>query len=261
MQRRNFMAGAAGAPLLTTMQAQTQTKAPSILELRYFKLRNTTDNQRAKLAEFLGKACVPAMQRAGTGPVGLFASTIAPESPFLLLVAQHASLSAFDQCWQKLNMDPEIGSAASVLMQSVALPFQRMEVQLLRGFQGFPAIEKLPGDAQRPARIFELRTYESNDPRSLAKKIGMFENGEIGLFRTHGLLPVFFGETIVGPRMPNLIYMVAFDNLAARETNWRAFATSPEWRKMASTPGLSDGEVVSNITNMILSPVAGSMIR
>lgn len=255
------MAGAAGAPFLTSVQAQGQGKAPSILELRYFKLRNTTDNQRGKLSEFLGKAAVPAMQKIGTGPVGIFASSIAPEAPFFLMVVEHPSISAFEQCWQKLMVDQELGAVAAALQQSVALPFQRMEVQLLRGFRGFPGIEKPAGDAQRPARIFEVRTYESNTPGSLIKKIGMFENGEIDLFRKHNLLPIFFGEMIAGPRMPNLTYMVAFDNLAAREANWRSFASSPEWRKMAATPGLSDGEVVSNITNMILTPVAGSMIR
>lgn len=261
MQRRSFLSGAAGAPLLTTMQAQTQSKAPAILELRYFKLRNTVDNQRAKLGDFLGQTVVPAARRAGAGPAGLFASSIAPEAPFQLLLLQHASLSAFEQCWEKLNADQDIRSAAGALLGAVALPFQRMEVQLLRGFPGFPAIEVPPGDAQRPARIFELRTYESNHPASLQKKIGMFENGEIEIFRKHNLLPVFFGEMIAGPRMPNLTYMVAFDNLAAREANWRSFASSPEWRKLAATPGLSDGEVVSNISNMILSPMAGSMIR
>ncbi|MBI4889174.1 MAG: NIPSNAP family protein [Acidobacteria bacterium] len=262
MQRRDFVAGSAGVPLLSSSAlAQGTEKAPSILELRYFKLRNTTDNQRAKLAEFLGKAVVPAMQRAGSGMVGLFGSSIAPDAPFQLLVAQHASISAFEQCWQKLMVDGELGGTAAALMQSVALPFQRMEVQLLRGFKGFPGIEKLPGGAERAARIFELRTYESNTPVSLLKKIGMFENGEIDLFRKHNLLPVFFGEMIAGPKMPNLTYMVAFDNLAAREANWRSFATSAEWKKMASTPGLSDGEIVSNISNMILTPLAGSMIR
>lgn len=262
MQRRNFVAGAAGAPLLTTtMQSQSQPKPPAILELRYFKLRNTLDNQRARLADFLGKTVVPVASRITSGPVGLFSSTIAPEAPFQLLVLQHASLNAFDECWRKLNLDEEIGAAARALLGAVALPFQRMDVQLLRGFAGFPAIEVPPGDAQRPARVFELRTYESNHPASLAKKIGMFENGEIQIFRKHNLLPVFFGEMIAGPRMPNLTYMVAFDSLAAREANWRSFATSPEWKQMAATPGLSDGEVVSNISNMILSPMAGSQIR
>ncbi len=259
MQRRSFVAGAAGAPFLTAMQAQT--KSPAILELRYFLCRNTPDNQRARLSEFLGKITVPAMQRAGAGPIGLFASSIAPEAPFFLMVSQHASLSAMEQCHDKLKTDEAFGTAAAALVQSVNLPYQRMEVQLLRGFKGFPAIEVPPGDPSRPARIFELRTYESNTLASLARKIGMFENGEIDIFRKHGLLPVFFGEMIAGPRMPNLTYMVAFDNLAARESNWRSFGTSPEWKKLAATPGLSDGEVVSNISNMLLTPLAGSMIR
>lgn len=232
-----------------------------ILELRYFRLRNTLDNQRARWSGYLGKAVVPALRRAGSGTVGLFSSVIAPDAPFLLLVAQHTSLGAFEQCWRKAGADEELKTATAALYKQVQLPYQRMEVHLLRGFAKFPAIETPPTEEGRAARVFELRTYESNTPESLAKKIGMFEDGEIGLFRKFGLLPVFFGEMIAGAKMPNLTYMVAFDSLAAREANWRAFATSPEWKKMAATPGLSDGEVVSNISNVILSPLAGSMIR
>jgi len=261
MRRRTLLAGGAGLPAAAMMQSSAQSTNPAILEMRYFRLRNTMDNQRGRLTEHLGKALAPAMRRAGAGPVGLFASTIAPDAPYLLLVAQHASLAAFEQCWQRLGADGELKSATEALYKQVQLPYQRMEVQLLRGFRKFPAIEVPPGGEGRAARVFELRTYESNTPESLAKKIGMFEDGEIDLFRKFGLVPVFFGETIAGGKMPNLTYMVAFDNLAAREANWRAFATSPEWKKMAATPGLSDGEVVSNISSTILSPVAGSMIR
>jgi len=243
------------------MQSSTAAKSPAILEMRYFRLRNTMDNQRGRLAEHLGKSVLPAMRRAGAGPIGLFSSLIAPDAPFLLMVAEHASLAAFEQCWQKLGADGELKTAVEALYKQVQLPYQRMEVHLLRGFRKFPAIETPPGGADRAPRVFELRTYESNTPESLAKKIGMFEDGEIDLFRKFGLLPVFFGEMIAGGKMPNLTYMVAFDDLAAREANWRAFATSPEWKKMAATPGLSDGEVVSNISSTLLSPAAGSMIR
>jgi hypothetical protein len=142
------------------------------------------------------------------------------------------------------------------------LLFQRQEVTLLKGFPGFPGIEVPPSEPGRAPRVFELRTYESNTPLSLKKKIGMFEGGgEIDLFRKCGLVPVFFGEQVAGVKMPSLTYMVAFDNLAARDANWHAFGTSPEWKKISSTPGLSDGETVSNITNMLLSPLPGSQIR
>ncbi len=243
------MAGAAGAPILASSM-QAQTKTPSILEMRWFRCRNTMENQRGKLGDFLARKLVPALKNAGPGPVGLFGTSVGIEAPSVLLVAQHSSMAAFEQCWKHMPAFEE-GS----------LPFERMEVQLLRGFSGFPAIEVPPGDEKRPARLFELRTYESNTPASLAKKIGMFESGEIAIFRKYGLLPVFFGEMLSGPRMPNLTYMVGFDNMAAREANWKAFATSPEWTKMKATPGLADGEVVSNISNQLLSPLAGSMIR
>jgi hypothetical protein len=218
------------------------------------------DNQRSRLTELLTIDFLAACQRNKVGPVGLFGSSIAPNSPFLLAVVEHASLAAMEQNWDKLMADIPF-TRASERHTSGPLLFQRMEVQLLRAWKGFPGIEVPPAGTGSGSRIFELRTYESNDRFSLAKKVGMFEGGEIDIFRKSGLLPVFFGSTIAGTNMPNLTYMVAFDNLAAREANWRTFGSSPEWKKLSSTPGLSDAETVSNITNMILTPLRGSMIR
>ena len=61
--------------------------------------------------------------------------------------------------------------------------------------------------------------------------------------------------------MPNLTYMLGFDSLAAREKAWSAFGQDSEWQKMRSQPGVSDAEVVSNISNLIVSPMEGSDIR
>ena len=58
------------------------------------------------------------------------------------------------------------------------------------------------------SRILELRIYESHSTKAGQKKIEMFnEGGEIAIFRKTGLRPVFFGETLIGPLMPNLTYM------------------------------------------------------
>ena len=106
-----------------------------------------------------------------------------------------------------------------------------------------------------------MRTYESNSLTTLQRKIHMFDESEIAIFRRHNMLPVFFGETIAGRNMPNLTYMLAFDDLAAREKAWKAFGGDPDWKKLRSTPGLTDGEIVSNISNSILQPLAQSDIR
>jgi hypothetical protein len=246
MKRRTLLSSAAAAPLVSASM-QTAGQKPKYLELSWLRMRNTPDNQRRRLAEFLEKHAAPALKRTGAQPWGFFSSSIAPESPFALLVFQYDTLDGMLELERRLMADEAFNKAITEYLGG-PLPYVRNEVWLLEGFK-------------RPARIFELRTYESNTGLSLAKKIGMFDNGEIELFRKTGLLPVFFGRTLAGGRMPNLTYMIAFDNLAAREANWRTFASSPEWKKLAATPGLSDGEVVSNITNMILTPMAGSMIR
>ena len=61
--------------------------------------------------------------------------------------------------------------------------------------------------------------------------------------------------------MPNLTYMLAYDDLAARDKNWKVFGSSPEWMKLRATPGFADAEIVSNISNVFLSPLPFSPIR
>ena len=89
----------------------------------------------------------------------------------------------------------------------------------------------------------------------------MFNNGEIAIFRKTGLAPVFFGTTMIGQHQPSLTYMLCYDDLATRERNWKTFVNSPEWTKLKATPGLSDAEIVSNISNILLSPLPFSPIR
>ena len=258
MKRRNFVAGAAAAPVLSM---QAQDKPLSIYEFRYYHLRNTLDNQRTRLTDFLVKSALPAMQKAGAGPVGLFTSSLGPDTPLMLMIASYPGLAGFEQARTKILSNQEFMKAATEFYNAPGLPYQRVESQLIQAFQSMPQIEVPPVAEGKPPRLFELRTYESNTPVSLRKKIGMFENGEIAIFRKTGLNPVLFGESIVGRNMPNLTYMLWHDNLAAREANWRNFATSAEWRALSKTPGLSDGEVVSNISTVLLSPVNGSPIR
>lgn len=260
MERRKFVATAAGGAALAAA-AQGQEKKPALLEMRYYYLRTSVENQRQRMTEWLGGKVLPALKRNGLETVGVFSASVAADAPFLMMLASHPSLQAYDALLEKMDKDAAFQEESAKFYSQPALAYQRMEVRLLRGFGGFPQIEVPPPGTGRGGRLFELRTYESNSPVSLAKKIGMFENGEIEIFRKSNMLPVFFGRTIAGPKMPNLTYMLAFDSMAAREANWRTFATSDEWKKLSATPGLSDAETVSNISTSFLSPLAGSAIR
>ena len=232
----------------------------AIIELRQFQLRITVDGMAPRTIEHLSKSYLPALRRAGSGPVGLFGSLISPESPYVLVVSNFPNLAAWDEAHEKLSKDKQFEKERDGYRAS-GQGYVRMEATLLRGFDSVPDVAVPPRDEKRAPRVFEIRTYESNNIDTLKRKIRMFNEGEIGIFRRLNMLPVFFGETIVGQKMPNLTYMLAFDDLAAREKSWKAFGGDPEWQKMRAQPGLADPEIVSNISNSIVQPLPQSEIR
>ena len=105
-----------------------------------------------------------------------------------------------------------------------------------------------------------MRDYESHSEKASQKKIEMFNTAEIALFRKAGMSPVFFGETLIGANMPNLTYMLVYEDMAAHDRQWAAFSSDPDWRKLSTTPGLTDPDIVANITNMYVRPTAYSPI-
>jgi hypothetical protein len=258
MNRRDFVLTGGAGMAFSSAAAGADAKR-SVIELTLFKMRNTVDGMTRRTNDFLGKAALPALKRNGAGPVGVFQAVIAPDSPFALLLTSYPNFAAYETTIDKLAADEEFVKASDALYAE-GLPYTRVERTLLRGFPSFPGIEVAKADGGK-TRVYELRQYESNNVASLRRKVKMFDEGEIDLFRKVGMVPVFFGTTVAGRNMPNLVYMVGFDDMAARDKAWGAFGSSPEWKKMSSQPGVSDGEVVSNITNWILRPAPFSEIR
>ena len=76
--------------------------------------------------------------------------------------------------------------------------YDRMETWLLRAFDGIPKVEVPPSGPDRKPHIFELRNAETPNLGAQARKIEMWNKGEIQVFRTCRLNPLFFGETLSG---------------------------------------------------------------
>lgn len=249
----NLDADASGSDL----QEEVAVK-PEYYELRMYHLRR---GPKQKLTEdFFREAALPAMKRAGIGPIGFFNVMMGPDSPTLHVLIAHQSIESFATATARVIADPIYQKDGAAFLQSTASDpaYVRVESSLMVAFSAMPKLE-LP--ATNKPRIFELRTYESHSKMANKKKIEMFGRmGEIAIFRRTGLQPVFFGETLIGRRMPNLTYMLVFDDMAAREKNWSTFVRDPEWKKLSSTPGYTDAEIVSSISNVLLSPTSYSQI-
>src|SRR5690606_2350784 len=107
-------------------------------------------------------------------------------------------------------------------------------------------------------RIFELRIYEGYSDDAVSRKVKMFNVGEIDIFRNTGLNAVFFGETVSGPAMPSLQYMLTFRDMEERDKNWQAFIAHPDWAKMTKDPQCAN--TVSKLIREYLDPPAFSQI-
>lgn len=258
MTRRNLIGAALASGVSMPIPAADQK--PSILQLRWFKMRNSPDNELGHTKEFFRSHVGPALSRAGVPMLGAFTCSIGQETPLLLAISEFASLAAMEAAGERVWSDAEFLKAYARYAASAPRVYEREEVSLLRSFSGFPALRP-PANAEGKSHIFELRMYESMNGVTLARKIRMFNDGEIGIFERLGMKPVFFGETIAGSKMPNLVYMLSFDDLAARQRLWGEFVADAEWKKISAAPELSDAQVVSNISNWILEPLDFSRIR
>ena len=91
------------------------------------------------------------------------------------------------------------------------------------------------------------------------RKIHMFnEGGEIAIFKETGPTPVFYGETLVGDKMPNLTYMTTSRDMEEQDAGWERFRTAPKWIELKGMKKYQG--TVSKSTKEFLKPTAFSQI-
>lgn len=221
-------------------------------ELRTYKI---FDFEKQKIAdEYLETALLPALARQGVEQVGVFHNLKDENDHSIYVLIVWPNLDAFAQCNEKLGADAAYQEAAKSYTDRPLKDgiFNRIETRLLKAFSGMSKLEMPAASTDRSARIFELRLYESHTEEHARRKVDMFNDGEIQLMKDVELGPVFFGETIVGADMPNLVYMLWAANEEDHKKHWKAFLDSPRWKAMKGLPQYKD--TVSKIHKWFLKP-------
>jgi hypothetical protein len=241
--------------LPSTIDVERSGPRRQFYELRAYRLASA--EKQKPLEEYLAQAAIPAWNRVGVKPVGAF-KEMDGASPDVYVVLPYDSPGAIVAVNSRLMANQQyVKAGRNVLDAPKDDPaFVRVESSLLLAFEAMPRLE-VP--TQAPTRIIQLRIYESHNATKAKKKIEMFgAGGEIDIFRRVGLAPVLFGETLVGSKIPNLTYILSFESKEAMERNWEAFRQDPAWLKIKDDPQYKD--TVSNITNLVLVPLACSQI-
>ena len=107
--------------------------------------------------------------------------------------------------------------------------------------------------------IHEMRVYRCL-PGRLPALLKRFETVTLGIWARHGIRQAGFWTTIIGESNNDLTYLLAWENMAERETKFAAFQSDPEWiAKRAESE--RDGQIISNIVTQLLQPAAFSSVK
>jgi hypothetical protein len=268
MRRREFLrAGlAASAAALTERAAVSEAGAGATMKGRqYYELRKyllRRDAQAQVTQKYLSDALVPALNRMGIGPVGAFTVDIGPETPTVYLLLPSMEIETLVGAGLHLREDATFLAAAEPFWNApdTSPAFERVESTLLIAFAGWPQLVVPPPTATKGKRVFQLRSYESASDRDHVRKVEMFQSGEFEVFEKAGFWRVFFGDALIGERLPQLTYMLSFPDLSQMNAMWDVFRADPEWKKLQADPRFSYDQLVVNITNLVLSPTAFSQV-
>ena len=275
MKRREFLKNSLAVSSLaglstagySLLAADATARRQEYYELRTYHLKDAA--ARELLEQYLERAAIPAFNRLGSRPIGVFhqqqretpkGETEVRDPLSVVVLIPYPSLEAFAMTGARLHADPEhLRAGSEYLQRAKASPvFERIDSWLLLAFAGLPRLEEPAYCRERKPRMFELRTYESYSEVKALKKVEMFNSGEINVMREVGLGPIFFGQALIGPALPHLTYMLSAENPEAHKQHWDAFGKHAVWNKLKNDPQYAD--TVSQIRNRFLVPARYSQI-
>jgi hypothetical protein len=217
-----------------------------VYELRTYVA--STAQQRDAIVQHWQDAAIPAYNRLGVRPIGVFTELQDAPTNSIYVLLPFESMDAFAASPARLAADSKYQAAGADYLQrsGTNAAFDRMESALLTAFDGMKQLAPPPATGVRADWVFELRTYKSASENRGWNKIRMFNDGEISVMQETGLAPVFFGQNLTGSHLPSLTYMTCGENLAEHQKHWKTFGASPGWNALKNDPQYKD-----NMTGMI----------
>jgi hypothetical protein len=203
----------------------------------YYQLKTyqfTSEAQQQVTDQYLAEALLPALKRLNFGPVGVFKNRLSETDTIrkTYVLIPFASMEQFLSLENKLNEDTRHQTAGKAYLTAPHdnPPYQRIESALMQAFVDMPQMKASGVKGPKSERVYELRSYESATEALYRNKVDMFNaGGEIKLFDRLDFNAVFYAEVLSGSKMPNLMYMTTFSDMATRDSLWDTFRVSPEW--------------------------------
>ena len=200
-----------------------------------------TASQETLIDGFLKEALLPELHKKGIMNVGVFKpianDTASDKTIYVLRTFNsiHKLTRAADDLWNVSAF--EATAPGYVNSDYKTPPYTRIENIIVKAFDMAPKLTLPNLTGARNNRVYEFRSYEASSEKLHNNKVHMFnQGGEVALFSRLNFNPVFYGSVVAGSKMPNLVYMTSFENMAERDAHWKAFSADAEWKKLSALP-------------------------
>lgn len=252
MERRSFLKKSALATGAAITASSVKANTPADPEKDFYELKVVHlkgGGGKNVLKKYYTGAVIPFLNKRGA-KVLAFNEYSQEEPPVMYILQAHKSLTDYYEATAAMRTDPGFLEAAKEYTQipSGNPVYERIETFLLEAFDGFPRL----GEPGKKSGIIEMRIYESYSEDAGTRKVKMFNNGEIGIFKNLGFHPLMFSQHLAGQYMPALTYMLWFNDMEEREALWAKFGPSPQWKEMSSKEEYAN--TVSKIHKKFLLP-------
>jgi len=230
MNRRSFVGvmGAAGAAQAGFGQT-TPAKRTRIFVQQNYLLK--IGPQGARLTDYLSKTYLGALAKVHTGPTLVLEATLATHLPQVTVFTGYQSVEEMWSVRAKLDGDQALEAATDAW--EAETPFENITSSLLRVGDYSPELAPLNPQPTTP-RVFEMRIYHAPTWKNMRGLEWRFREGEVRILTKVGAAPILFAPTVIGADVPNMTWITAFENEAARDKAWAAFSADPEWQKLSA---------------------------
>jgi len=115
-------------------------------------------------------------------------------------------------------------------------------------------------DAQRAARVLEVRRYTANAGK-LDALLQRMREGETKLFEKHGMKGIFYSVAADAPESQNtFIYVLSHESREAAKKSWDDFRNDPSWKSMRDTSEAA-GPLVGKVESTFVTPTDFSPLK
>lgn len=206
-----------------------------IYDITVYHFKDT--QQESIIDNYLQNAFIPAAHRAGKVNIGVFKpiSNDTSADKKIYMIVTYRSFEEIVALQKLLSIDMVYNQAGKdyITASYKTPPYARMENIIMVAFDKAPYMMRPVLTSDKKDHIYELRSYESATEAYHTNKLKMFNQGdEVGIFKSINANAVFYADVISGDKMPNLMYLTCYENMADRDAHWKAFGDNDKWKQL-----------------------------